>query len=78
MLVPHLKDGDIVIMDNKSRHKSKEVRDLIEQKGATWMFLPAYSPDLKPICIVSCIYDIGFFKQLWLIFVDFANEFVRG
>jgi len=49
MLPPHLKAGDSVIMDNLSSHKSKQVRDLIEQKGAVMLFLPAYSPDLNPI-----------------------------
>jgi len=49
MLLPHLKAGDSVIMDNLSSHKSKQVRDLIEQRGAVMLFLPAYSPDLNPI-----------------------------
>ena len=36
-------------MDNLSVHKSKRVRRLIEQAGATLLFLPPYSPDLNPI-----------------------------
>jgi len=49
MLLPRPKAGDIVITDNLSSHKSKQVRELIEQKGAVVMFLPAYSPDLNLI-----------------------------
>ena len=48
-LVPSLRAGDIVIMDNLSSHKSAEVARLIESAGATVRFLPAYSPDLNPI-----------------------------
>lgn len=36
-------------MDNLSVHKSKRVRELIEQRGCELWFLPAYSPDLNPI-----------------------------
>ncbi len=49
VLVPTLSAGDIVIMDNLATHKGDEVRRLIEAKGATLRFLPAYSPDLNPI-----------------------------
>ena len=48
-LVPSLRPGDIVIMDNLSSHKSAEVARLIESIGAQVRFLPAYSPDLNPI-----------------------------
>jgi len=48
-LVPCLKQGDNVVMDNLSSHKSQQVRHLIEQAGANLLFLPAYSPDLNPI-----------------------------
>jgi len=48
-LLPCLKEGDIVVMDNLSSHKSQQVRHLIEQAGATLLVLPAYSPDLNPI-----------------------------
>ena len=48
-LVPSLRPGDIVIMDNLSSHKSAEVTRLIESAGAQLRFLPAYSPDLNPI-----------------------------
>ena len=48
-LVPSLKKGQTVIMDNASIHKSKKVRDLIEQAGCKLIYLPPYSPDLNPI-----------------------------
>ena len=49
VLVPELRRGDIVIMDNLSSHKRASVRELIEGAGATLLFLPAYSPDFNPI-----------------------------
>jgi transposase len=49
VLVPTLRDGDIVIMDNLGSHKGKAVRDLIRSTGAKLFFLPKYSPDLNPI-----------------------------
>ena len=48
-LVPTLKPGDIVIMDNLGSHKAKAVRDAIRAAGARLFFLPPYSPDLNPI-----------------------------
>ena len=48
-LGPTLRAGDVVIMDNLSPHKSAETLSLVEQLGATVLFLPAYSPDLNPI-----------------------------
>lgn len=48
-LVPVLKPGDIVIMDNLGSHKSVAVRQMIRAAGARLWFLPAYSPDLNPI-----------------------------
>jgi transposase len=48
-LVPTLKPGDIVVMDNLSSHKSDEVRQIIEAAGATLLYLPPYSPDFNPI-----------------------------
>jgi transposase len=48
-LVPTLKPGDIVILDNLSSHKGKAVRALIRAAGAHVLFLPPYSPDLNPI-----------------------------
>jgi transposase len=49
VLVPTLKAGDIVIMDNLASHKVAGVRRAIEAVGAILMFLPPYSPDLNPI-----------------------------
>ncbi|MFG1240250.1 IS630 family transposase [Xanthobacter autotrophicus DSM 597] len=49
VLVPTLKPGDIVIMDNLGSHKSEAVRHLIRAAGARLWFLPPYSPDLNPI-----------------------------
>ena len=48
VLVPELRRGDIVIMDNLSSHKRASVRELIEAAGATLRFLPPYSPRLQP------------------------------
>lgn len=49
VLVPELRAGDIVVMDNLSSHKGPKVRELIEKAGATLLFLPPYSPDFNPI-----------------------------
>jgi transposase len=48
-LVPTLRPGDIVVMDNLSCHKTAEVARLIGSAGAEVRYLPAYSPDLNPI-----------------------------
>lgn len=48
-LVPTLKPGDIVVMDNLSAHKADEVRELVEAAKAELRYLPPYSPDLNPI-----------------------------
>ena len=48
-LVPTLRPGDIVIIDNLSAHKRDEVRQIIEAAGAELRYLPPYSPDLNPI-----------------------------
>jgi transposase len=49
VLVPTLREGDIVIMDNLGSHKGKAIRVLIRSAGAKLFFLPKYSPDLNPI-----------------------------
>jgi DDE superfamily endonuclease len=49
MLVPTLRPGDIVIMDNLGSHKRQAIRRAIRAAGAKLLFLPAYSPDLNPI-----------------------------
>ena len=48
-LVPTLKPGDIVVMDNLGSHKAKAIRSAINAAGARLWFLPPYSPDLNPI-----------------------------
>ena len=48
-LVPNLKAGDIVVMDNLRVHKSREVRELIESAQAKILFIPPYSPEFNPI-----------------------------
>ena len=49
ILVPTLKPGDIVIIDNLGSHKGKAIRQAIRAAGAKLFFLPKYSPDLNPI-----------------------------
>jgi transposase len=48
-LLPTLKEGQVVVMDNLQAHKSTRVRKLIESVGASVLFLPPYSPDFSPI-----------------------------
>jgi transposase len=49
ILVPELRPGDIVVMDNLSSHKSPTVRTMIEAAEANLLYLPPYSPDFNPI-----------------------------
>jgi len=49
VLVPELRPGDIVVMDNLPAHKISGVREAIEKAGARLLFLPPYSPDFNPI-----------------------------
>ena len=49
VLVPELREGDIVIMDNLGSHKGKGVREAIEAAAANLLYLPPYSPDFNPI-----------------------------
>jgi transposase len=49
VLVPELKPGDIVVMDNLSSHKGPAVRAMIAAVGASLLYLPPYSPDFNPI-----------------------------
>lgn len=55
MLVPTLRPGDIVVMDNLPAHKVAGVRQAIEAAGARLLYLPPYSPDFNPI-------ELGFSK----------------
>jgi transposase len=49
VLVPTLRPGDIVVMDNLGSHKAAAIRQLIKSADARLWFLPPYSPDLNPI-----------------------------
>lgn len=49
VLIPSLRAGDIVIMDNLGAHKNDQTQALLAAAGAEVRFLPAYSPDLNPI-----------------------------
>lgn len=59
-LVPTLRPGDLVVMDNLSAHKVAGVRRAIEAAGASVVYLPPYSPDLNPI-------EQVFAKLKWLL-----------
>lgn len=48
-LAPTLSKGDIVILDNLAVHKSARAAEYLREKGAWFLFLPPYSPDLNPI-----------------------------
>ena len=49
ILVPSLRKGDVVVMDNLSAHKAPGIAECIQAAGAELVFLPPYSPDLNPI-----------------------------
>jgi transposase len=49
ILVPTLRPGDLVILDNLAAHRGDDIRHAIEAGGATLRFLPPYSPDFNPI-----------------------------
>ena len=49
VLVPSLRPGDVVVLDNLAVHKQPDVRTAIERTGAQLRFLPPYSPDFNPI-----------------------------
>ena len=48
-LAPTLRKGDVVILDNLPSHKSAYAADVLKDRGAWFLFLPPYSPDLNPI-----------------------------
>jgi transposase len=48
-LAPTLEPGDVVILDNLAAHKSEKAKAVLRKKGAWFLFLPPYSPDLNPI-----------------------------
>jgi transposase len=49
VLLPALNEGDVLVMDNLSVHKSERVRELLEREGVEVLYLPPYSPDFNPI-----------------------------
>lgn len=49
VLLPTLRPGDIVVLDNLASHKAPDIRQRIETAGAQLWYLPPYSPDLNPI-----------------------------
>jgi transposase len=49
VLVPSLRPGQVVVMDNLTAHKGSRVKELIESKGCELLYLPPYSPDFNPI-----------------------------
>jgi len=49
VLVPTLGGGDVVVMDNLTAHKRPQIRRMIEEAGASVLYLPPYSPDFNPI-----------------------------
>jgi transposase len=51
-LAPTLQPGDVVILDNLASHKSAKAEAILKQRGAWFLFLPPYSPDLNPIEMV--------------------------
>ena len=48
-LAPVLSKGDVIILDKLSSHKSQHAADVLQDRGAWFLFLPPYSPDLNPI-----------------------------
>jgi transposase len=48
-LVPALRPGQVVVMDNLSSHKTAGIREAIEAAGCRVLYLPPYSPDLNPV-----------------------------
>jgi len=47
VLLPRLREGQIVVIDDLGAHRPKRIRELIEQQGCELLYLPAYSPDYK-------------------------------
>lgn len=49
VLAPSLSPGRVVVMDNLGAHRGDRVRELVEARGCSLLFLPPYSPDFSPI-----------------------------
>jgi transposase len=82
VLVPTLKPGDIVVMDNLPAHKPPSVRHAIEGVGAALLYLPPYSPDFNPIEMAFAKLKAILKKaatrtvaDLWAAIADALNQF---
>ena len=49
VLAPSLRCGQVVVLDNLGAHRGERVRELVEARGCSLLFLPPYSPDFSPI-----------------------------
>lgn len=49
VLAPRLVEGQVVVLGNLGAHRPKRIRELIEERGCSLVYLPSYSPDLNPI-----------------------------
>ena len=49
VLLPNLRHGQVVVMDNLSAHKGERIRELLRSAGCELLYLPPYSPDFSPI-----------------------------
>lgn len=49
VMIPELKQGQVLILDNATFHRSLVSKQLVEKAGCKLLFLPPYSPDLNPI-----------------------------
>lgn len=82
ILVPTLRPGDVVVLDNLMMHKQPEVQVAIERVGARIRFLPPYSPDFNPIEQVFAKLKTGLraaakrsIKELWSIIGELMDHF---
>jgi transposase len=79
-LIKELKEGQIVVLDNATFHKSEKIKTLIESVGCKMIFLPPYSPDLNPIEKVWANLkkflrkNIKRFKSLWEAIVSYFEN----
>jgi transposase InsO family protein len=71
-LLPKLKPGDIIVIDNASFHKSQAIEDLIAQFGCELLYLPPYSPDFNPIENWWFVLK-NWMRQLWDEFDNFHD-----
>ena len=74
-LVPHLREGDIVVMDNLRAHKVSGVREAIEGAGASLVYLPPYSPDFNPIEMLWSNKSVSFSYRSWQSTISFAKDY---